>query len=368
MSKLKEILGSVDKKLWIYLGVILAIALIGIIVSVITYNINNSNLSYTDIEKKLENAARKYYADNSNLLPKKDGGEVTIRDGKLSDEGYMKPMEKMIKDASCNGKVVVTLNNKKYKYTPYLDCGKEYQTKEMYKRIKEEKIVEEGSGLYQNDTEYVYRGEEVNNYLKFDNKIFRILKVNEDNSIKLILDDSYTELEYTWDNRYNEEADYGYGYNVYEKSRLKEELDSVYKKDDFLTETGKEDLVPMNLCIGARGENESKTEKEIECSKTLDNQYIGTITAYEYMRASIDEKCTSALSQSCKNYNYLVSDFSYWTLTADSVSSYNAYYVYGSLNETETSDRSSIRPVITISSDVMYKSGNGSVEHPFVVR
>ena len=43
MSKLKEILGSVDKKLWIYLGVILAIALIGIIVSVITYNINKFN-------------------------------------------------------------------------------------------------------------------------------------------------------------------------------------------------------------------------------------------------------------------------------------------------------------------------------------
>ena len=40
--------------------------------------------------------------------------------------------------------------------------------------------VYEGSGLYSNETGYVYKGEIENNYLKYNNMLWRILKINTD--------------------------------------------------------------------------------------------------------------------------------------------------------------------------------------------
>lgn len=369
MDKIKEALKAIDKKLFIYLGIVVFIAIVGIVVSIVIYQIKNSNLSYSEVEEKLESAARNYYADNANLLPKKDGGEVTIRDSKLSEEGYMKPMEKMIKDASCNGKVVVRLNDKKYKYIAYLDCGKEYQTKEIANKIVESGVVSEDDGLYQIENDYVFRGEKVNNYLEFNNRLFRIVRVYEDGTVKMMLNDDYREKTYVWDNRYNVDVKFNYGYNTYEKSRLKEALDSIYEKNRFLTDDSyKAQIVPVDLCVGKRNSTDTRSDVEVECSEKLENQYVFTITAYDFMLASIDEKCTYATARSCRNYNYMVTDFSYWTITADPSTTYNAYKVSGSISSTETSDNNALRPTIVLASDNMYASGDGTKENPYMIK
>ncbi|MDD2377390.1 MAG: hypothetical protein PHD10_01045 [Bacilli bacterium] len=49
-------------------------------------------------------------------------------------------------------------------------------------------IVSSGDGLYQiDDNKYVYRGKDVNNYLEYDNKLWRILEI-DNNVIKLVSD------------------------------------------------------------------------------------------------------------------------------------------------------------------------------------
>ena len=47
--------------------------------------------------------------------------------------------------------------------------------------------VYEGSGLYSNETGYVYKGEVENNYLKYNNMLWRILKINTDGTIVIVL-------------------------------------------------------------------------------------------------------------------------------------------------------------------------------------
>ena len=369
MDKVKETLKSIDKKLLIYLGVVVVIAIIGIVASIIVYKINNSNLSYSEVEEKLESAGRKYYTDNSNLLPKKDGGEVSVRDTKLSDEGYMKPLEKLIKDKSCKGKVVVSLNDKKYKYTAYLDCGKEYQTREISTKIIEDNPSTEEDGLYQIGTDYVFRGEKVNNYLQFNDRLFRIVRIYEDGTMKIMLNEDYREKTYVWDNRYNAEVKFSYGYNNYEKSRLKEALDSIYENNRFLTDDSyKARIVPVDLCVGKRKSTDTRSDQEVECSDKLENQYVFTITAYDYMLASLDEKCTYVTAKSCRNYNYMVAGFNYWTITADPDTSYHAYKVGGSISSKETSDTAALRPTVVLSKDNMYQSGNGTKESPYIIK
>lgn len=369
MSKVKEIVKSLDKKLLIYLGIVVFVAIVGIIVSVVVYKINNSNLSYTELEDKLESAARKYYADHADLLPKQEDGEVTIHDEKLVEEGYMKEMSKLTKDGSCKGRVVVSLNDKKYRYTAYLDCGKEYQTKEISKKILEGEIATKDDGLYQIDTDYVFRGENVNNYLMFNDRLFRILRIYEDGSMKIMLNEDYREKTYVWDNRYNAEIKYSYGYNTYEKSRLKEALDSIYENYRFMTDDSyKARIQPVSICIGKRKANDSRSDKEVECSERLENQYVSTVTAYDYMIASLDDKCTHVTAQSCRNYNYMTAGFSYWTITADPETSYNAYKIGGSASSTETSDSNALRPVVVLKVDNMYASGDGTKNNPYTIK
>lgn len=369
MGKMKEAFKSLDKKLLIYLSIVVFIAIVGILVSVVIYKINNSNLSYTELEDKLESAARKYYTDHAKLLPKQEGGEVTIRDDQLVKEGYMKEITKLTKDNSCKGSVVVTLNEKKYRYTAYLDCGKEYQTKEISKKILEKGTVTENDGLYQIDNDYVFRGEKVNNYLTFNDRLFRILRIYEDGSMKIMLNDDYREKTYVWDNRYNAEIKYSYGYNIYEKSRLKEALDSIYENYRFMTDDSyKARIKPVSICIGKRNGNDTRSDKEVECKETLENQYVFTVTAYDYMIASIDDKCTYVTAQSCRNYNYMTAGFSYWTITGDPETSYHAYKIGGSASSTETSDTHALRPVVVLKADNMYASGDGTIDNPYTIK
>ena len=54
--------------------------------------------------------------------------------------------------------------------------------------IANEKIVTSGYGLYAVNGNYVYRGELVNNYVKFGKTLWRIVKITSNNNIVLISD------------------------------------------------------------------------------------------------------------------------------------------------------------------------------------
>ena len=52
--------------------------------------------------------------------------------------------------------------------------------------------------------EYVYRGDDVKNYVSFNNQLWRIVKVDSEGDIKLVLA-QYTKDSYVWDDAYNED-------------------------------------------------------------------------------------------------------------------------------------------------------------------
>ena len=123
---------------------------------------------------------------------------------------------------SCTGSVTVENIDGSYEYNSYLDCGDKYNSKVLLKQImSDNSVVTTDSGLYNMNNEYVFRGEKVNNYVKFGDRIWRIVKIDSNNDIVLILNDSFN---YTrgWDDRYNYDLGYESGYNIYEKSRIKE--------------------------------------------------------------------------------------------------------------------------------------------------
>ena len=355
----------------IVLGVFAVIILI-IIISVLLPLFKTEKLTYSDVENKMKQAAIEYYKDNKELLPL-PGGTTTITYSELQQKKLLKPVNKYLdNNVQCSGQVVVNNNNGNYSYTPYLNCGDEYTTIELYKKVlNNNEIVTQRDGLYLINNAKVFRGERINNYVSFANKTWRILRIESDNSIKLLLDNANTRT--SWDNRYNSEKKYNSGKNIYNISRLKESIDSLYNDSTFLSNDDKSKLVSKNLCIGNRSKTETNNSGSAECKTVLENQYIGLIGLYEYITASIDEKCQNYSNNECQNYNYLTrhsDNNSWWTITPVAENSYEVYQIgsYGNMSIVNCSNIAVIRPTVYLSSDVMYSSGTGTETDPYVIK
>ena len=200
MKAIIEKLKIIDRKIWLFLGIVIFIFLFGLLISTIIYNVGNSNKSYAEVEAIMKEAAIKYYADTENkaTLPE-EGEDTSVGDTVLSDGGYMKPLNKLMKNKKCTGKVTVTKEGVNYIYASYLNCGKQYKTIEFYNKL-EENVVDSDDGLYEDGNGYVFRGENPNNYITLDNKLWRIVSIDEENTIELVSTDYVNMI--IWDDRY----------------------------------------------------------------------------------------------------------------------------------------------------------------------
>ena len=281
-------------------------------------------------------------------------------------------MADLVKDkenVTCSAKVIISYNNATYRYTPLLDCGDAYksQTLASYIESKENRVYT-GTGLYDLNGEYVYRGETPNNYIKFSGYNYRIVKITEGKAV-LILDEKYQRV--VWDNRYNNDRGRTDGINDYGVSRIREYLNKIYEEDKLIKEEDKSLLTVQKAYIGKRSETDNYNDGSIEKSEYIDNQYIAALPLYDYINASIDNNCNSSLTRSCKNYNYLnYYNYNWWTITADRANTYRVYRISndGSIEDIRSSSNGYLRPVIYLVSDAIYVSGDGSQDNPFIIK
>lgn len=365
---------EMKKKLMRMMLIVVGILVVFLIIILIFSFLGSGNKSYEEIEQDLKNAAIEYYEVQSGLLPREEGETITVRANTLADAELMKPLSELREGENCSGRVEVTKVGDNIIYTPYLECGDNYTTKELYKAVLEQKIVTSGNGLYDLNGEKVYRGDDVNNYVSLDNAIYRIVKVTPDNKLLLILNEVDSTLSSYYDDRYNPTKRFNSGFNDYRISRIKEFLDDLYSsKNDIkiLSKNDKEKLASFNLCIGKRNATETNNTNAIECSDVLENQMIGLLTASDYMNASLDANCKATTDKSCQNYNYLrLKETEWWLLTGNAANDYEAYIVKsnGYIDINTTSGYKKIRPTIMLNNNVMIKSGNGSASNPFILK
>ncbi len=363
------------KRLLKRIGILIGILLLIFLVIFIIQLVRGRTLTYEEIENEMKKAAKQYYQVQKELLPTKEGEKVTVSASVLSDAEYMKPLSEYTKkDVACTGEVQVARIGKQYRYTPYLDCGQAYTTKELYKAVLEQGIVTTEYGLYQIGNEYVYRGEKVSNYVSFEGAMFRIVKITPSNETVLILDDQDYMPAVQWDNRYNQVERAKTGINNYHVSRIKEALDVYYEestKDTItFTKSAKEKLVPFSLCVGARDKNYAANDNTQECSLIEENQNIGLLTVSDYLNASTDPNCHAPTDRSCQNYNYLRINDEWWLATPSTLDTTTVYYVTssGAVSDDGANGLKHLRPILHLSDSVMIKSGKGTETNPFVLK
>ena len=343
---------------------------------VILSSLGKGSYSYEKVEEIMKNAAESYFKDYPNNLPQEEDLTVEIDVANLVAAEKMKPLNEYLKDGeTCSGRVQVNKVGDSYNYTPYLSCGEEYSTKFLTEEVgNDNNLVDSGYGLYIIGEDYVFRGEKVNNYVQLDQRMWRIVRVNADKTITLTLAD-LKGVGVKWDDRYNSQKGYDSGINNYTTSRMKDSLEEIYNLTDkeeanyMLSDKDRGRLVNFDLCYGKVSQNEKIHDNSKECIQTLETK-IGLLTLSDYMNASIDSGCTTPLSESCKNYNYLTNeDASYWLVTAETGNTYNVFGVSrGVVKAGAAYQLMRVRPVITLNSNVMIAKGTGTEKDPYVLK
>lgn len=368
---IKELLSNKMVKTAIIVVMVVILLIIGISVY---FSIKGRRINdYSVLENTVLNAAKKYYKENSDRLPKEIGSTSSIDDLTLSADGYMKEMINIApKEVSCKAEAFVKNVNGAYSYYVDLDCGDNYNSETLADHIlANQPVVTTGDGLYENNGDYVYRGEFVNNYLSFAGRIYQIVSVNSDKSITIINSTRDKKLDRpSWDDRYNPDSGYGKnGINDYTVSRIKEFL-TDYVNGSAFSDSDRSKLMYQSLCIGKVGEND-KLSRNMECSVTYDNQIIGLLPVSNFDYVSLDSECTTVSDKSCQNYNYLSKfDTSWWTLTGATEKTYRSYVVgyKSSATVSNCSNESYPREVLRLTNLVGYSSGNGTEMSPFVIK
>ena len=206
------------------------------------------------------------------------------------------------------------------------------QTESNLSDVLKEQVVTTGSGLYYQNKEYIYKGQVENNYVNYSGFLFRIVKINEDNSIKLVTDTSIVNLKLK---------------NHYKTSDIRN-----YLNDDGLEDTGifYNQLIYPEMYLKSTSFCIQETLENHNCVEQI-NDKVGLLTYKEYVQA-------------LGNESYLNNGTYYWLM---STSAQN-YYVFteGGVSS-ETNGYYGIRPVITLKDNVKVVSGNGTKEDPYQI-
>ena len=358
------------------MGIIVIFVVILLVVLWLASLVNGAKATYEDVELIMKDAAVSYMADHPEYYPKNDGDIVEVPADNLVAEGKMRDLSQYFGEGMCSGKVQVEKAGSDYLYTPYLNCGEEYTTVELYRKIAENnEIVKEGNGLYSTNEGYIFRGENIDNYVKLDNALWRIVKINNDGNVVLILSNGIVNSK-PWDNRFNEEKNYEAGLNNYNVSRIKDYLKDVYagnvEFDDekVLSDKDRARIVSYSLCVGKRSMDSTSKNNSEECKQKLQDQKLGLLTLSEYLYASLDENCKSANTKSCTNYNYLAIDEEWWLATASTANDYEVFKVdrWGIVQVDTAGTYSQVRPVVYLNSRAMYLGGKGTLQDPYTVK
>lgn len=206
----------------------------------------------------------------------------------------------------------------------------------------EKNLVLVGNGLYEKDNIFYYKGKDVNNYVSYSGRLWQIISVNEDHTVKMITVDNQTSL--VWGIN-----------NDYEKSHVRKWLnsnneehsgifyDTLYNPDIYIKDS--------TWCIDIIDKNPDT------CEKTIKDK-IGLLSIFEYNRA--------LGSASFLNTN------TYWWMINGSLDN-NVWYVYpeGKVNNESSLNNAyysyGVKPVINLKKDVKVYGGDGSKNNPYII-
>ena len=198
--------------------------------------------------------------------------------------------------------------------------------------MRRTEIVFEGAGLYRENGLYVFKGDADNNYLRFANMDWRIIRNNADGSLEIILDDAINALAWDTDSK------------DYIKSNIHK-----YLNDIFLSQLDSNFLVKTSICT-----DKMEAIDKFVCDNKNNDSYVKLLAANDFLNSVVDNKTFMV------NDNQLV-----WLSTS---SSEKIWHTNGSnISNSDGSSVYLVKPVVTIKNSTQLIKGTGSKEDPYII-
>ena len=242
---------------------------------------------------------------------------------------------------------------------------------------KEVDIVSGGDGLYVDEYEegkFTYKGATPDNYIIFNNEMWRIISFVTNDKIKIVKNESISN-NLAWD----ESPDsYGGSNNWATPSSLNEYLNGIYLSTIV---ANSDKIVDGIYGIGSvtKGNNDLFTQLSDE-NKTLWQGKVGLMTVSEYLRANSNmEKCgtftlNDTNSTTCKKTNWIngivLQNYHLWSISPTNNGG-NGVFVFGPTGIVGYAVYSSfgvvgVAPVLYLTSNIIL-TGSGTMQDPYVI-
>ena len=186
-----------------------------------------------------------------------------------------------------------------------------------------------------------YVGNVDNNYIYFNNMLFRIVRVNDDNSVLIVSNDALANVDYTNDGRFENSA-LDKWLNDYFYNLLEPSYQGLIKSSSWCDDVISSDNITTT-----------------ECSRKTDKRRIGILSLQDYnfsydgMRSYLDK------SNFCW-YANLAEDNKAWAITSTDI-------YPNTINASESTNLLNVVPALNLKASTAVLEGDGTYSNPYVV-
>lgn len=227
-----------------------------------------------------------------------------------------------------------------YYYMKYNKKSSNSDTSEVLANtIQKQGIVSKGDGIYNNSGELVFKGTDVDNYLLYSNIMWRIVKVNTDNSVVLVTDSKISDLAFS-----DENSDYMKSYILDWLNKTKENTGILESKL-----SNKEKYLTTNtICL-----DNVNNLNNITCHKKDTSKYVTTLGMGDYLNSKGED-------------SYLNNTDDFWLHNVKSDKKV-WYIINGNLSNDSPSSIHGVKAVITLKNTIGSIAGKGTKEEPYLI-
>ena len=196
------------------------------------------------------------------------------------------------------------------------------------------------------------------NYVWYSGKLWRITAINKDGTMKMITDDSITNISYNPDGDVNfydvSKKDYTTYTGSYMYQFLNEDfLDTLYNYQNIIVEDS-----TWNITTSSSKNTKLPETTLINSSTIGKNTPVGLLNSYEYY---LSYKNTSDSS------GYLYNGYFWWLLNPYSSSDVWDVHSHGNLHNNVPSYAHTARPSINLKSNIQLSGGSGTKDDPYTI-
>ena len=218
----------------------------------------------------------------------------------------------------------------------YIENNKVEETNSMAKNIKESNKDNKNFKIV--NGEYYFSGTNINNYVSYSNLLWRIIKINNDNTITMISDSSITSLAKGESKEYN-------------SSYISKWLNKGEEENTGILETNLNNTSKY-LTFSKTCKDTVTDTKNITCKDKLEDTYITAPSIYDYVNTG-------------GNKGFMNNNEYFYLTNIDKDK--NLMYIDGAgkTNSTDDSDILGVKAIITLKNTLRLKEGNGTKDNPY---